>query len=146
MALRPLRGARPPDPATGRLVVQPARVTMFLLAGVLLVGVLTFMSPTRTHEPPIHPASAALGGCAGRGGVPTDGPFKERYCRVAFADGGKRCTDKSQCQGACIVLGGGAKSAAHPGPIVGVCETANVQYGCFSILEQGAAVQTACVD
>ena len=144
MAVRPRRRARPADPAAGRLTLQPARVTMFLLVGVLGVGVFTLMSPARTREPPIHLASAALEGCAGRGGVPTDGPFKERYCRVPYADGGKRCTDKSQCQGACIVLGGVATS--HATPVAGVCETANVQYGCFSILEQGAHVQTLCVD
>jgi hypothetical protein len=144
MAVRPTRRPGVEDP--GRLILQPTRVTLFLLAGIVGVAALTFMMPTAPREPPIHPASAALDGCAERGGAPTSGPFKERYCRVPYADGGRACTDKSQCQGACIVLGGVAKTQPAAARVFGVCETANVQYGCFSLVEHGAAVQTICVD
>lgn len=78
----------------------------------------------------------ANGGLMARGGK-----AQVETCRSRFADGGKACTDSSQCQGGCN--GDRVRpGASHP---VGQCNTHSGQFGCQSYLAKGV-VHDICVD
>jgi hypothetical protein len=67
-------------------------------------------------------------------------------CVVPYPDGGKSCSDDSQCKGGCIAqLNFGP--VAKPGtPVRGVCEQANDGFGCTTHVKNGRALDTLCVD
>jgi hypothetical protein len=62
--------------------------------------------------------------------------------RRPYADAGKSCTDKAQCEGACIAEGNGESENA----VTGQCQKTNVQFGCFARIVNGKSTGTLCVD
>lgn len=90
-----------------------------------------------------QPAKNDTEACVKRGGemlrVCLMGEFK---CVTKYADAGKSCTDKSQCQGACRYY-----SSAQPGTeVVGECQRTSDPCGCFATVSQGKHMGTLCVD
>jgi hypothetical protein len=63
-------------------------------------------------------------------------------CVVPFRDAGSRCTDNSQCEGACIADAVSRTRVASTGR----CQADNDPYGCFSELVNGKTDELVCVD
>jgi len=58
-------------------------------------------------------------------------------CNLPTSDGGKTCTDRSQCEGLCL--------AENVNSTVGKCTAWRMTFGCVNILENGT-VMTICID
>ncbi len=63
-------------------------------------------------------------------------------CTRPYADGGKACTDSSQCQGQCRTDTNSANSSS----IVGVCQMDDNPFGCFAEVKNGRTEPALCVD
>lgn len=64
-------------------------------------------------------------------------------CVVKYADGGKPCTGKAQCEGQCRLEGPSPLPGARA---TGVCQLTSDPCGCFTSVEDGKAQATMCVD
>jgi putative hemolysin len=81
--------------------------------------------------------------CAARGGAMQPvGRIQRQTCVVPYADAGKICSDKADCQGACIADGNAESQAATTGQ----CQKTNVQFGCYAKIVNGKSTGTICVD
>ena len=73
-------------------------------------------------------------------------------CVIAYADAGKACIDKSDCQGECEASDDvGArlmdkKTEPKDEAGVGRCAPDNIPFGCHTYVENGAVTGTICVD
>jgi hypothetical protein len=64
-------------------------------------------------------------------------------CVLRYRDGGKRCTDKRDCTGAC--LWDGAEKGGKPIP-VGICQRTSDPCGCRAEIANGRVAPTVCAD
>ena len=65
-------------------------------------------------------------------------------CVITYADAGKTCSDGDDCAGDCL---GAVTGAAGSGqPATGVCSTNSDPCGCKTLIEDGKATATLCVD
>jgi hypothetical protein len=92
-------------------------------------------------------AQSADASCAARGGsMQPVGRLQRPTCVVPYADAGKTCSDKADCQGACIAEG----NLEAQGATTGQCQKTNVQFGCYAKIVGGKSSPTAyatiCVD
>jgi hypothetical protein len=72
-----------------------------------------------------------------------------KVCAIPYADGGKTCTDGSQCEGSCLVTQADPEwaNARRLGQTVaGHCQTEMPFLGCFAPVERGRSTQAICVD
>lgn len=107
------------------------------LTAMLLVG----CAPT--VEPAAPTAASLASACSAKGGtIQTVGRAQIQTCVTPYADAGKACTDKSQCQGACILEG----NLEPRGPVAGQCQKTDRQFGCYARVEGGKATAAICVD
>jgi hypothetical protein len=107
------------------------------LAALLLAG----CAPTA--EPAAPTAETLAGACAAKGGaIQPVGKAQIPTCVVPYADAGKACTDKSQCEGACVLEG----NLEPQGPVTGACQKTNRQFGCYAKVVNGKATAAICVD
>ena len=76
--------------------------------------------------------------------------FGMPVCVRAFADAGKSCTDKADCQGRCILDFGseGVSLATHPigAEASGQCQRDDALFGCYAEILQGRVTQPICAD
>jgi hypothetical protein len=80
--------------------------------------------------------------CAAQGGKVERILIGAEGCVRPTTDGGKVCTDNSQCQGACV-----APFAAQRGTVVtGACANDIGRMGCLNVVTQGQASGEACFD
>jgi hypothetical protein len=64
-------------------------------------------------------------------------------CVRPYRDGGKACTDGSQCEGNCIQT----EPWVPPGTeVTGVCEASDEPCGCTSLVVEGRAMVGLCED
>ncbi len=65
-------------------------------------------------------------------------------CIVEYADGGKTCSDSSECQGDCLNY----DDFISTGKInqTGQCAKDNSPFGCYQVIEKGVAKYALCVD
>jgi putative hemolysin len=105
---------------------------------------MAFLSACAPSAPaPAPAAQSAEASCAARGGsMQPVGRLQRSTCVVAYAEAGKSCTDKAQCQGACIAEGNGESETA----VTGQCQKTNVQFGCFARIVNGKSTGTLCID
>jgi len=79
--------------------------------------------------------------CARQGGIWKQwGKLNKEYCQIPVSDGGKLCTDGSQCSlGNCI---------AKNGTVPGECQTYKATFGCITYVKNGIADKknTICLD
>jgi hypothetical protein len=61
------------------------------------------------------------------------GRLQRPTCVVPYADAGKTCSDKADCQGACIAEG----NLEAQGATTGQCQKTNVQFGCYAKIVGG---------
>lgn len=82
--------------------------------------------------------------CEGQGGkVEGIGIFAIPACVQYYSDGGKRCHDKSECQGYCFT----ASVLEHGTESAGTCESSeHDSFGCFSRIEAGKVAYAMCQD
>jgi hypothetical protein len=82
--------------------------------------------------------------CVARGGAWKRVCLAQRlYCVLPTADGGKPCTDSSQCASGCTVGGG---SPAGNAPAGGQCRRDNDPCGCWTYVRDGMLTPTLCTD
>ena len=65
-------------------------------------------------------------------------------CEINHTDGGKTCSDNSECQGTCL-----APEGVKPGEDIGAkgnCSSYSPVVGCFSSLNKGTVSLTICAD
>lgn len=114
------------------------RATLTILAAA---GLLAACAPAATGPAPT--AQSADATCAARGGAMQPvGRLQRPTCVVPYADAGKACSDKADCQGACVLEG----NLEAQGPVTGQCQKTNVQFGCFAKVEHGKATAAICID
>lgn len=109
-------------------------------AGLLLAA----CAPTAPAPAPAPPsAEAQASACAAKGGAMTPvGKAQIPTCVIPYADGGKACADKSDCQGQCVLEG----NLEAQGPVAGACQKTNRQFGCYARVVNGKATAAICVD
>lgn len=114
-----------------------------LAAASLTLGLLAACAPSAAPTGPAPQTEVSAADCAARGGsMQPVGRMQRSTCVIPFADAGKACTDKSDCQGACIAEG----NLEAQGAVSGQCQKTNVQFGCFAKIVNGKATGAICVD
>lgn len=87
--------------------------------------------------------------CREQGGYLSRAPFGGAFCQFRYPDGGKACSDKRDCEGRCLHLGGDSGPALAPlSPATGTCEAERSTFGCYAEVLDGkiSAEGTICVD
>jgi hypothetical protein len=111
-----------------------------LATAALITSLLASCAPTAVPAPAPQVSEAS---CAARGGVIIKaGRLQAPTCAVPYADAGKACTDKAQCEGACILEG----NLEAQGAVSGQCQKTNVQFGCFARVVDGKTTGAICID
>ena len=68
-------------------------------------------------------------------------------CVHVYADGGRQCTDGSECvSGACIADLDGDPAPEVSKPAVGFCQRTTAQFGCFATIKDAKVETAICVD
>lgn len=107
------------------------------VAAVLLAG----CAPTAQPAPPT--AETLASACSAKGGtIQPVGKAQIPTCVTPYADAGKACTDKSQCQGQCVLEG----NLEAQGEVTGACQKTDRQFGCYARVINGKATGAICVD
>ena len=117
------------------------RMTSILATASLALSLLAACAPSAPGPQPT--AQSADASCATRGGsMQPVGRMQRSTCVVPFSDAGKTCSDKADCQGACIADGNAESQSATTGQ----CQKTNVQFGCYAKIVGGKSTGTICVD
>lgn len=117
------------------------RKISILAAASLTLSLLAACAPTAPGPAPTAQSEAAT--CASRGGAMQPvGRLQRPTCVVPYADAGKTCSDKADCQGSCIAEG----NLEAQGATTGQCQKTNVQFGCYAKIVGGKATAAICVD
>lgn len=111
-------------------------------AGLFVLLALGACAPSAVEAPAVSSEAAA---CAARGGVMRAvGRAQSVQCVVRYADAGRVCTDAAQCQGECLAATGAEPD--HAGVVHGVCSADSNRFGCRTVIRDGTARPTICVD
>jgi len=116
-------------------------ITIIILSGSVLIPNLipkstlisTTTSSTQTTVPINKQDCEARGGEWGRFGM-----AQIEQCNLPTSDGGKTCTDRSQCEGFCV--------AEETNATVGKCTAWKLTFGCINIVENGHVTTGLCAD
>jgi putative hemolysin len=115
-----------------------------LLGGLALAGCTPTEAPAPEAGPQSYPrelSAADRMACTSSGGrVERRGRLQAEACVHPFADAGKACTDKADCQGKCVSTGN------DPTATAGQCQADDRLFGCYSEIKGGEAVNTICID
>jgi len=113
------------------------------ISALVAFAALTACAPSTPAPTPLTASQNLEASCTARGGkIQHVGRIQMPTCVVPFADAGKACTDKAQCQGDCILEG----NMEDKGSVTGQCQQSNVQFGCFARVVNGQATRAMCVD
>lgn len=83
--------------------------------------------------------------CAAKGGeIRQEGLLGTYRCTVPYADAGKACRDKSDCEGKCLL--GPDSDAATGEEASGVCQANDSPFGCYAEIVDGKVAAALCVD
>jgi hypothetical protein len=77
--------------------------------------------------------------CIAKGGYESRGPFGHPFCQFSYADGGKACSGKSDCEGKCLLSADGPPGI-NPKPgnrAQGLCEAERATFGCYAEIDNG---------
>lgn len=109
----------------------------------LMLSACAAPSAQQAAEPAAPSAQTLAAQCSAKGGsIQPVGKAQIPTCVVPYADAGKACTDKSQCEGACI-LEGNLEPASD---VTGQCQKTNRQFGCYAKVVNGKSTGAICVD
>lgn len=111
----------------------------------LLMAALVACAPTPAPTTPTQAATPDVAACAAKGGtVRPVCRMQKPACVIAYADAGKTCSDKSDCQGRCLYRG---EAPADPATAVtGQCQANSDPCGCFTTVVKGHVGPGMCVD
>lgn len=88
--------------------------------------------------------------CVASGGYESHSAFGVPICQSRYADGGKACSDKTDCDGECRVDTDQMTSPMpQPGQsLQGVCQTKRYEPGCYVVIQGGkvSSEGAVCVD
>lgn len=113
------------------------RIALIAVAALLLAA----CAPTAEPAPPSAQTLAAE--CSAKGGsILPVGKAQIPTCVIPYADAGKACTDKSQCQGECVL----ESNLEAQGDVAGQCQKTNRQFGCYAKVVNGKITGAICVD
>lgn len=83
--------------------------------------------------------------CAARGGeVRQEGMLGTYRCTVPYADAGKTCRDKADCEGKCLLSP--ESKAATGEEASGACQANDSPFGCHAEIVDGKVAAALCVD
>lgn len=83
--------------------------------------------------------------CAAKGGeVRQEGMLGTWRCVVPYADAGKACRDKADCQGKCLLPP--ESEAVTGGEANGACQANDSPFGCYAEVIDGKVAGAICVD
>jgi len=117
------------------------RKISILATASLTLALLAACAPTAAGPVPVAQTEAAT--CAARGGAMQPvGRMQRLTCVTPYADAGKICRDKADCQGSCILEG----NVETTGAVAGTCQKTDVQFGCFAKVVDGKATGAICID
>jgi hypothetical protein len=71
------------------------------------------------------------------------GRIQSFSCTLPTTDAGKACTNKNQCQVACVAQGKNIQSGTN---VVGRCHNSTDQFGCRTYVRNGKAEPALCID
>ena len=120
-----------------RLAAIPARLRLAAALALVLAACAARADETPVDPATIHDAAA----CAALGGQWLE---RVRLCVIAYADGGKACTDDTDCEGKCL-----ADTRVPPpasGPETGACAKDSNLLGCKAEILNGVRQQVICRD
>jgi len=81
--------------------------------------------------------------CAASGGVVRQEGMLGMYrCVRPFADAGKACRSKSDCEGKCLAT----DDATPDQDVIGACQAEDSPFGCYAEVEDGKIQNAICVD
>ena len=96
-----------------------------------------------------HPDWEGVGtSCNAKGGTLQESCLMgDLTCVTPYQDGGKECSDSSQCAGGCYYEGRPGEPAPPPGkPAKGVCRRDDYPCGCYTPIVAGKMGQGTCAD
>lgn len=131
---------------------------LLLIAGALaLTGCAWFHAPAAS-APDLGPAeltyqhveiadqvatSAERAACAAAGGeISREGLLGWEHCVQIYPDAGKVCSDKSDCLGTCRYEG----DAAPGSTVLGICQSRDIVFGCYALVDKGIVQPPLCAD
>ena len=79
------------------------------------------------------------------GEISRQGLLGWEQCVQTYPDAGKACRGESDCEGTCRADPGN-QSVAPGEPATGTCQTVDVPFGCYAMIEDGKMGYTLCVD
>lgn len=83
--------------------------------------------------------------CAAKGGeVRQEGMLGTWRCVVPYADAGKACRDKADCEGKCLLPP--ESEAVTGGEATGACQANDSPFGCYAEVIDGKVAGAVCVD
>ena len=108
-----------------------------------LAAVMVSCAPT---PPPITPSTGPdVAACAAKGGTVRPICRMQRpACVITYADAGKTCSDKADCQGRCLYRG--EPPADDAAAVTGQCQATSDPCGCFTTVVKGQVGPGMCVD
>jgi hypothetical protein len=107
---------------------------------------LVMVSCAPASRPPVVTSTGPdVAACTAKGGtVRPVCRMQKPACVIAYADAGKTCSDKSDCQGRCLHQG---EAPADPATAVtGQCQATSDPCGCFTTVVKGHVGPGMCVD
>ena len=115
----------------------------FPILSLTAAATLLLAACAPTAEPAAPSAQTLTAACAAKGGaIQPVGKAQIPTCVIPYADAGKACADKSQCQGECVLEG----DLEARGEVTGACQKTDHQFGCYAKVVNGKATAAICVD
>jgi len=116
---------------------------MRILALAAVAALMLGACAAPTAQPAAVSAQSLAAQCAAKGGsILPVGKAQIPTCVTPYADGGKACTDKSQCEGACILEG----NLEPQDKVAGQCQKTDRLFGCYAKIVNGQSTGAICVD
>ncbi len=83
--------------------------------------------------------------CAARNGeIRQEGLLGTWRCVVPYADAGKACRDKTDCEGKCLLSP--ESDAVTGAEAAGLCQANDSPFGCYAEIVEGKVAAALCVD
>jgi hypothetical protein len=128
------------------IMMKSRRVIFVLLGAAITLGLSACQQDLKMGDDGGLP-SRDMRDCAVSGGtVEVRGKLHTPVCVHPYADAGKSCSRKNDCQGKCIATGERGELPKLGQIVAGHCQPNNKLFGCYAEVEGGKAKAAICVD